>query len=165
MYSKVFSITLFSVLARVAFAQDFTFATPQLVQCKEAEFQWQGGNPGYAVYVLPFNDPCGDAVAEVGTTPNTSQNWNVTIPAGSQVQLLVEDSDSNEAWTGTITVQPSDDSSCIDPNAVKVLGAAGALGVTSTVVSSTAIASSSAVSSTTGAAAAALTPLPPAIAS
>ena len=67
----------------------------------------------------------------------------VNIPAGSQVELLVEDSTGDEAWSGTvsgrraskttcdlhdrlgdqITVQNSSDASCVDPNAAKALNA------------------------------------------
>ena len=41
--------------------------------------------------------------AEVGVTPNDSKSWNVTAPAGAKVQVLVEDSDANEAWTGVVS--------------------------------------------------------------
>lgn len=108
--------------------------------------------------MVPYNDPCGDAVAEVGVTPNNFKTWNVTAPAGAKVQVLVEDSDANEAWTGIITVGASDDSSCVDPNAVAVLKAAGALATTSAAASSSAAVSSAAAGVVTGAAAAASTP-------
>lgn len=147
MYKNIFSVAFFITLVRLAFAaDDFVFHTPELTQCKEAKFEWEGGNAAYAVYVLPFNDPCGDAVAEVGVTPNNFKKWNVTIPAGSKVQILVEDSEAAEAWTGIITVNDSDDKSCISDSAVKVLSAAGALPSTA---ASSATASSVASASTT----------------
>lgn len=127
MFVNIISFVFTLTLARIAFAGDLALLTPVLTQCKETKVEWSGGVAGYAAFIVPYNDPCGDAVVEFPQTTKNSISWNVTLPAGAKVDLMVEDADANEAWTATITVGDSDDTSCIDPKAVSVLKAAGAL--------------------------------------
>lgn len=47
-------------------------------------------------YVLPLS-------VNLPTLTGTSYKWKVNIPAGSNVELLVEDSTGAEAWSGVVS--------------------------------------------------------------
>jgi len=129
MLSNIIPLAIAFSVARVAAAAELSLLTPAFTQCQESKIEWSGGDAKYAVFMVPYNDPCGDAVKE---WPHTSKNifhYNVSVPAGSKVQLLVEDSNGDEAWSGVIEVGKSDDDSCLDQKAVAVLKSAGALAV------------------------------------
>ncbi|KAF5382118.1 hypothetical protein D9615_004456 [Tricholomella constricta] len=115
MFSTLFTIAL---LAAPAFA-DFTVSTPTLTQCKDVKISWQATKGPYNIIAVPSENPCGDALADLGDHTGTSIVWKAALPAGTKVQLSVEDADGDEAWSGSITVQKSDDASCIPADLVK----------------------------------------------
>jgi hypothetical protein len=115
MFSTLFTIAL---LAAPALA-DFAVNTPTLTQCKDAKISWEGTKGPYNIIVVHAETPCGDALEDLGDHTETFVTWKAAIPAGTKVQLSVEDADGDEAWSGTITVANSDDTSCIPANLVK----------------------------------------------
>lgn len=116
MYSTLFTTTLVFALAALGVRADFTVYTPQLTQCQPATLTWDPASGPYDVIIVPASDPCGDAVVDFGDAINgTSYQWpKVTLAAGAQVVVSVMDSTNQEGWSGTVTVQPSDDSSCLN---------------------------------------------------
>lgn len=115
MYSTLFTTTLFFALAAIRVRADFTVYTPTLTQCQPATLTWDPATGPYDVLVVSSADPCGDAIDDFGNAiGDTSYQWSqVNIPAGTQVTISVVDSTGAEGWSGSVTVQPNDDSSCL----------------------------------------------------
>ncbi|KAF8575153.1 hypothetical protein K439DRAFT_760464 [Ramaria rubella] len=126
MYATLFQTALFvlAVFHRVA-AADLEIDTPALTQCQNATISYSGGQGSYGIYIVPSSDSCADSVVDIPIQNGTSYNWLVNIPAGSEVECLVEDSTGAEAWSGIVTVQNSSDASCVSPEAAQALNAAG----------------------------------------
>ncbi|KAH9928281.1 uncharacterized protein B0H18DRAFT_1000633 [Fomitopsis serialis] len=83
MFATLISVALFSGLAIKGARADFALSTPTL------------------------------ASADLGDFTGTTGTWTVAIPAGQNVTFSVQDQWGNEAWSGSATVGPSDDSSCL----------------------------------------------------
>jgi len=116
MFTTFFSLSLILALVQSVLAQygGFMIDTPTLVQCQSAQITWTStGNPPYDLLIVPANDPCGHAIEDLGNQTSTSMNWNVNIAAGTQVALSLVDAVGNEAWSGTITVGDSSNTSCL----------------------------------------------------
>jgi len=116
MFTTFFSLSLILALVQSVLAQygGFMIDTPTLVQCQSAQITWTStGNPPYDLLIVPANDPCGHAIEDLGNQTSTSMNWNVNIAAGTQVALSLMDAVGNEAWSGTITVGDSSNTSCL----------------------------------------------------
>jgi len=114
MFTTFFSLSLFLALVQSVLAQGFMIDTPSLVQCQSAQINWAStGNPPYDLLIVPANDTCGHAIEDLGNQTSTSINWNVNIAAGTQVVLSLMDAVGNEAWSGTITVGDSSNTSCL----------------------------------------------------
>ncbi|EKM58339.1 uncharacterized protein PHACADRAFT_252592 [Phanerochaete carnosa HHB-10118-sp] len=137
---------LLSALAvRGVSAQDaFTIDTPVMTQCQSALITWTSGAPPFDLVVVPSDAPCDSdkVLADLGDQlQNQSITWNVNLPAGTQVMLSLVDANENEAWSGTITVGGSDDSSCLaatSSSSVAPLTSANVSAVASGVASSAA---------------------------
>jgi len=114
MYSTLFATTLFFALAALRVAADFTVYTPEFTQCQTATLNWDSTVGPYDVIIVPASDTCGDELADLGEVDTNTLQWpNVPIPAGTQVVISVLDANGQEGWSGTITVQSSDDDSCL----------------------------------------------------
>jgi len=115
MYSTLYTITLVFALAVLRVRADFTVYSPQLTQCQPATLGWDQAAGPYDVIIVPASDPCGDAIVDLGdAVDSNSYQWsNVAIPAGTQVMVSVLDSQGQEGWSGAVTVQPSNDNSCL----------------------------------------------------
>lgn len=117
MFSTLFKLAL---LAAPALA-DFAISSPKFTQCKEADISWAktAGQQSYNLIIVNASNPCGDALADLGDHEGTKISWKVALPAGLEVQLSLEDSNGDEAWSQTIKVADSDDASCV-PASLKV---------------------------------------------
>jgi len=114
MYSTLFTTTLFFAIAVLRVTADFTVYTPQLTQCQPATLTWDPTSGPYNVVIVPADDPCGDELADLGDVDTNTLQWSkVSIPAGTQLMVSVLDANDQEGWSGTITVQPSNDNSCL----------------------------------------------------
>lgn len=116
MFSTLFTTTVVFALAVVGVRADFTVYTPTLTQCQPATLTWDPATGPYDVIVVPASDPCGDALLDLGdAVDGTSyQVSSVPLASGTQVMISVLDSAGQEGWSGTITVQPSDNDSCLN---------------------------------------------------
>ncbi|RDB26273.1 hypothetical protein Hypma_006707 [Hypsizygus marmoreus] len=139
MFSTLFTLALLAVPAIQGVLAEFAVNSPALTQCKESKISWEATNGPYNLIVVPAAEPCGDALADLGDHTGTSFTWKPTLPAGTKVQLSVEDADGEEAWSQTITVEAGDDTSCLPGGVVKT-----------TSVKSTTKSSSSSTRSSTG---------------
>ncbi|KAG6910864.1 hypothetical protein DXG01_007181 [Tephrocybe rancida] len=117
MFSTLFTIALFAAPALAEFA----ISTPSLVQCQKAAISWEPTTGPYNLIVVNAEDPCGDALVDVGDHDDTSLHWVAALPAGAKVQLSLEDAKGDEAWSGVITVEKSDDASCVPASLLKDL--------------------------------------------
>jgi hypothetical protein len=117
MLSALFTTTfLFAIFALRARADIFV-ATIPVTQCKPATLTWDGtANGPFDVVLVSPSDPCGDILYDFGIVNSGSYTWDtVNATAGLSLMVSVLDNDGNEGWSGNITVQPSDDSSCLTP--------------------------------------------------
>ncbi|KAG6883043.1 hypothetical protein C0992_009881, partial [Termitomyces sp. T32_za158] len=114
--------------------------------CQEAPISWAPTTGPYNLIVVAAEDPCGDALFDLGDHDGTSIHWTAALPAGAQVQLSLEDSTGDEAWSGVITVGKSSDSSCV-PASVKDIFKSESTSTSASPSSSSAKASSSSASS------------------
>ncbi|KAI0250248.1 hypothetical protein BJV78DRAFT_600444 [Lactifluus subvellereus] len=112
MFATLIFATLLSFLTARAVA-GFNVVTPKFTQCAPAHFNWDNTAGPYNIIIANSSDPCGDSVADLGDHNDNSATWNVTVPAGWTVVISIEDSQGDEAWSGPITVQHSDDNSCL----------------------------------------------------
>ncbi|KAG2130833.1 uncharacterized protein EDB93DRAFT_1094666 [Suillus bovinus] len=132
MFATLFSVTLFVALAIQGVFADFTIDTPSPTQCGNVQITWTASSPPYSLLVAPADDLCGEALVDFGQQSGLSYQWKVALPAGTAVVLFIEDSEGNEAWSGTMNVAPSSDSSCLTstippPNAPGVSSSSTAL--------------------------------------
>lgn len=116
MYTTLIPAALLSLLAAPAVHAGFSVQTPVFTQCALAQFSWGQTKGPYNVIVVNQTDPCGEEVTDLGDHNSTSLSWNVTIPAGWNVVISVEDAEGSEAWSGSIAVKPSNNTSCLSNN-------------------------------------------------
>ncbi|KAH7884444.1 hypothetical protein F5I97DRAFT_1455536 [Phlebopus sp. FC_14] len=112
MFATLFHAALFATLFHRVFA-DFTIDTPTFVQCQSSQITWTQANPPYDLLVVPANDVCGEAIRDLGNQSSLSLTWLVNLASGTQVVLFLEDAFGDEAWSGTVTVGASNDTSCL----------------------------------------------------
>jgi len=116
MFTTFLFVSLFVALFRSVIAQgsNFTIDTPSLVQCQVAQITWSDtGNLPYDLLVVPADDMCGESLEDLGNQTSTFLAWIVNLAAGTDVVLSLEDSAGNEAWSGSIIIGESNDSSCL----------------------------------------------------
>jgi hypothetical protein len=110
------NVALFAAFALQGALADFTIDTPTFTQCQSAQVTWSTTKAPYNLVIVAAADPCGDYLADLGDHNGTSMTYKVALAAGSQVQLSLEDASGDEAWSGTITVAQSSDTSCLPSN-------------------------------------------------
>jgi len=125
MFSTLARVLVVATITACFVTADFTINTPNLVQCQTATVNWKGGNANYLLFIVPSEDVCADSIVDIPQTGENSLQWEVTLAAGSKVDMMVADADGEEAWSGSMVVQPSSDTSCIDQTAMKALIASG----------------------------------------
>jgi hypothetical protein len=116
MFSTFLTTSFFMLLAIQGVLSEFTITEPTLIQCKPASITWEAKNGPYNVIVVSSSDMCGDPLFNLGDHQTNHITWTVTTIAGTSVAISVENANGDEAWTGTIVVGPSDDTSCLPAN-------------------------------------------------
>jgi len=116
MFTTLLTSTLFLALAISGAQAEFAINTPKLVQCQDATLTWAASSGPYNIIVVPENNPCTETLADLGDHTGTTYKWKVNVSAGNTVLLSIEDSKGEEAWSGAITVESSDDASCLPGN-------------------------------------------------
>jgi len=114
MYSAFIALAL---LAAPVFA-DLSVSSPTLTQCKQTTVSWQKGDGNYNMVVVPAGDVCAEPIHNLGDTTKTVLDWKVALPAGMKVVFSVIDSAGVEGFSKEITVEASDDDSCV-PQAMR----------------------------------------------
>jgi hypothetical protein len=139
MFSTLFSTTLLLLSVLQVVLADFPVNGPAITQCKDAKITWDKTKGPYNVIVVHSNDMCGDPIADLGDHSQNHMTWHkVPLIAGDRVVISVEDSTGDEGWTGTLTVLPSDDTSCLsDSQRANVSASHAAAAAASTTASST----------------------------
>ena len=74
------------------------------MQCASTHITWSGTSNPVNILVVPAENPCDDSLADLGDHDKTSMSWNVSLPAGTQLLISVEDSEGEEAWSDTVRV-------------------------------------------------------------
>ncbi|KAH9002917.1 hypothetical protein EDB86DRAFT_90132 [Lactarius hatsudake] len=110
------SVVLFFLLGTRAVHAKFSVQTPMFTQCGLTQFSWDQTKGPYNVIIVNQTDPCGEEVTDLGDHNSTSLSWNVTLPSSWNVMISIEDAEGEEAWSGPITVQPSNNASCLSAN-------------------------------------------------
>lgn len=114
MYSTLVSVALFSALAIQGALADFTVNTPEIVQCEPTKLTWDStGAQSYNVIIVPNSDPCNGVLADLGDHTVNHITFTPTLKEGEQVMVSILDSNDDEGWSGVVTVQKGNDTSCI----------------------------------------------------
>jgi len=115
MFATLLQATLIFFFAATALAQtnDFAVNTPELFQCQDVKISWQEATRPYDVAIMAASDQCGEPIVELGEQNATVLSWKVNQAAGSKLIISILDHNDNEAWSGEMTVQPSNDTSCL----------------------------------------------------
>ena len=122
MFAALFQITLFCTVALQGALAELTIYTPQFTQCEVANITWTQTNGPYDLIITPAEDPCGEAIADLGELNGLSTSYTVAIAAGTEVVLSLQDAEGEEAWSGTITVDGSDNTSCLNATSTSSYG-------------------------------------------
>jgi len=116
MYSTLVSVALFAVaFVGQASAADLFLSQPkELVQCQNVKLTWDKTSAPYDLVVVPAKDPCNTVLVDLGANhTDTSYTWNTNLKAGTEVVFSLLDATGQEGWTGSLTIKPSNDSSCL----------------------------------------------------
>lgn len=144
MFATFITVALFAA-ASISNVAGYTISTPQMTQCQDATITVDGAKGSWNLIAVPASDVCeGNILADIGDHSGNSVTWKVAVPAGTKLVLTTIDGDEQEAWSGEITVGPSDDTSCIPAELLPSASASS-----SSVASSTEATSSSASASST----------------
>jgi len=112
LFTTTFLFAIFALRARA----DCFVATVSLTQCQPATLTWEGGIGPYDVVTVLASNPCGDIVHDFGLVDDKSLQWDkVNVASGTTLMVSVLDQNGDEGWSGSMTVQPSGDSSCLPP--------------------------------------------------
>jgi hypothetical protein len=114
MFTTLITSVLFLALALTGVQADFSIDTPELTQCQPAHVTWDATSGPYDLIVVPESDPCGSVLVDLGDHSGTSMTWTVNIAAGTQAVFSLMDATGDEAWSGVMTVQGSNDGSCLN---------------------------------------------------
>lgn len=120
MFATLVTVTLFAAAAfnGVAAQSDLTIDTPQgVTTCEPVTFNWSGGSGPFDLIAVSPSDPCGTPLVDFGDLNNNSLTWIPNLPAGTQLELSLEDATGDVAWSGTITIAQGSDTSCIPDDA------------------------------------------------
>ncbi|KAJ4477266.1 hypothetical protein J3R30DRAFT_195658 [Lentinula aciculospora] len=142
MFTTLVTVTLFAVAAINGASAELTISTPAMTTCEPVEITWSSTTGPYNLIMVSPDDPCGDAIVDLGDQDGTSVSYTPNVAPGTQLELSLVDANDEEAWSGTITVAQGSDISCVP---VDALAAASSLLASS---SSVADSSSSVASST-----------------
>ncbi|KAA1467634.1 hypothetical protein DENSPDRAFT_877479 [Dentipellis sp. KUC8613] len=113
MFATLFTVTLLSAGAIKGALAGLAINSPTLVQCEDAHVSWASTKGPYNLIVTPGDEPCGDAIVDLGDHDGTTMTYNVALPAGQKVLLSLQDANGDEAWSQELTVQPGSNSACL----------------------------------------------------
>jgi hypothetical protein len=126
MFSTFLTVALFLAPAFQGVLAEFPVSTPDsLTQCGEGHVGWDPRTGPYDVFVVNPDDPCGEEIAHLGQTDQSWIDFTVSWPAGTKVQLYIEDSTGDDAWSGAVTIGEGD-GSCLGAGADAAAAAASA---------------------------------------
>ncbi|KAM6504463.1 hypothetical protein JOM56_001406 [Amanita muscaria] len=113
MYNTLFFAALFAATAVSGVFAAFSIDTPTFTQCQPATLSWSQGQGPYRLVIVDSKDPCGDVILDLGEFKETSISWTVQLPVHAAISLYIEDSGTQDAWSGSINVLASNDQTCI----------------------------------------------------
>ncbi|PPQ67534.1 hypothetical protein CVT25_006075 [Psilocybe cyanescens] len=91
-----------------------TINTPtSVVQCQPQLLSWSDGQAPYYLTIIPGGQPSAAPLKSFDTQSSTSITWIVDLKAETQVSFALKDSTGATAYTDIVTIQPSNDSSCL----------------------------------------------------
>ncbi|KAH6908993.1 hypothetical protein BKA70DRAFT_221869 [Coprinopsis sp. MPI-PUGE-AT-0042] len=91
-----------------------TINTPTgVVQCQPIMLTFGSGAAPYYVSAIPGGQVSAAALRTWDPTSASSLTWNVDIASGTSLSFIVKDSTGAQAFSDSVTVQSSSDSSCL----------------------------------------------------
>ncbi|KAI0787626.1 hypothetical protein C8Q74DRAFT_1252916 [Fomes fomentarius] len=109
MYSTLVSVALFAALSIQGALAEFTVHTPaEITTCDPLKLSWDAvtGTKNYNVALVSSADPCETVLADLGDHSGTHITWDPKgLKAGDQVLISVLADDSDEGWSGAVTVK------------------------------------------------------------
>lgn len=111
MFAKSF-VALAVAAAAVLGQQINTPAT--LTVCQPALLSWSGGSAPYFLSVIPGGQASAAALKDFGSQSDTSETWNVDLPAGTSITLKLTDSTGNTVYSSPITIGAGTSTDCLN---------------------------------------------------
>ncbi|KAJ3869020.1 hypothetical protein EV359DRAFT_77094 [Lentinula novae-zelandiae] len=142
MFTTLVTVTLFAAAAINGAAAQLTIQTPSMTTCEPVDLTWSSTTGPYNLIMVSPDDPCGDALVDLGDQDGTSVSWTPNVAPGTQLELSLVDANDEEAWSGTITVAQGSDTSCVPADALAAASSSSVAAVSTSVSFSSADASS-----------------------
>ncbi|GAW10181.1 hypothetical protein LENED_012421 [Lentinula edodes] len=142
MFTTLVTVTLFAAAAINGAAAQLNIQTPSMTTCEPVDITWSSTTGPYNLIMVSPDDPCGDALVDLGDQDGTSVSWTPNVAPGTQLELSLVDANDDEAWSGTITVAQGSDTSCVPADALAAASSSSVAAASSSVSSSSADASS-----------------------
>jgi hypothetical protein len=129
MYSITILFTVFASCVLSVLAGSLAINTPtDLSSCAPVTISWQASpgvgppnsvvSPPFELDVLDADEPCEDALFELGHINATSYKWAAPpLKAGQKVIFALTDKTGLEVWSSPVTVKAGASTTCL-PNAV-----------------------------------------------
>lgn len=109
-----FTAALALAAASLAMAQDVTVNEASLTQCAQSTLTYSAPAGSYYVALVHAEDACSqDAIAEFYDVTSGSVDYAATLPAGTQVQMYVADSNSGQEYWGPVMTVADGDAACL----------------------------------------------------
>ncbi|CAE7215251.1 unnamed protein product [Rhizoctonia solani] len=105
----------FLTFVALVFAQaDPSINTPaSLVQCQPTQLSWIATNTPVYISIIPGGNASAPALVDLGQQSGTSMTWAVNITAGTSITCRITDANGAIAYSASVSVQSSSNSSCI----------------------------------------------------
>lgn len=106
MFTTLISLALVSSVALRGALADFTVSSPAINECEPFHLTWDGSNGEVNAIIVDAAQPCDSLLVDLGDHSNGALTWPGThgLTAGTKVQVSLEDSKGEEAWSSVITV-------------------------------------------------------------
>ncbi|CAE7106434.1 unnamed protein product [Rhizoctonia solani] len=113
-------VSLFALASLVvAQANDPSINSPaSLVQCQPIQLTWTATKEPVWISIIPGGNPGAAPLHDFGQQPSGTKSltWICDYKSGTSMTFQIRDSTGAVAYSANTNVQPSSDSSCVDPN-------------------------------------------------
>ncbi|KAI0777044.1 hypothetical protein BC629DRAFT_629799 [Irpex lacteus] len=106
MFTTLISLALVSTVALRGVLAEFSVSSPAINEGESFHLTWSGQEGEVNAIIVDAAQPCDSLLVDLGDHSNGALTWPGThnLTAGTKVQISLEDSKGEEAWSSVITV-------------------------------------------------------------